>query len=167
MHVRSLGFGDENMPAGWSAVNHTVVLSCCRYRDDRQVMSVAAKLKKFHTVMQECGNMRLGLQDILVKPGQTLSQFMEQDAKQIEGLTAAAAAARAKAVAVIVGLPVTTQLQEDKSQHGEGIAAGGVQKGFLGKSRTTVSSEIEVDDSSALNASGMCLYVMISLGVMS
>jgi len=50
----------------------------CRYRDDRQVMSVAAKLKKFHTVLQECGGVRMGLQDLLVKPGQHLTQLMEK-----------------------------------------------------------------------------------------
>jgi hypothetical protein len=41
-------------------------------------MSVAAKLKKFHTVLQECGGVRMGLQDLLVKPGQHLTQLMEK-----------------------------------------------------------------------------------------
>lgn len=39
------------------------VLCCaCRYAGRRQVVSVATKLKKFHTVLQECGGVKLGLQ---------------------------------------------------------------------------------------------------------
>jgi hypothetical protein len=34
----------------------------CRYAGKRHVVSVATKLKKFHTVMQECGGVKLGLQ---------------------------------------------------------------------------------------------------------
>jgi hypothetical protein len=34
----------------------------CRYAGQRQVVSVATKLKKFHAVMQECGGVKLGLQ---------------------------------------------------------------------------------------------------------
>jgi hypothetical protein len=34
----------------------------CRYAGKRHVVSVAIKLKKFHTVMQECGGVKLGLQ---------------------------------------------------------------------------------------------------------
>lgn len=33
-----------------------------RYAGSRQVRSVATKLKKFHTVMQECGGIKMGLQ---------------------------------------------------------------------------------------------------------
>ena len=33
-----------------------------RYAGQRHVVSVATKLKKFHTVMQECGGVKLGLQ---------------------------------------------------------------------------------------------------------
>lgn len=121
-------------------------------------MSVAAKLKKFHTVIQESGGIRLGLQDVLVKPGQSLSQLMDQDAKQIEGLTAAAAAARNAAVAAITGRPVetissTTEVKAAASPAATVAgAAGGVKKGFLSKPASVpaaVSSEVSAADDSA------------------
>jgi hypothetical protein len=105
-------------------------------------MAVAAKLKKLHSVMQECG-MRLGLQDVLVKPGQTLAQLMEQDAEQVNGLTAAAAAARSAAVAAIAGRHAAAV-----PAAGAGVAAGGAAVGagdavVKGKKSAEVSAEIE------------------------
>eukprot|EP00878_Enallax_costatus_P019627 GHUV01020710.1.p1 GENE.GHUV01020710.1~~GHUV01020710.1.p1 ORF type:complete len:588 (+),score=250.78 GHUV01020710.1:697-2460(+) len=129
-----------------------------KYKDDRQVMSVAAKLKKFHTVIQEAGGIRLGLQDVLVKPGQSLTQLVDQDTQQIEGLTAAAAAARRAAVAAITGRPAATISSSvaesntaavQSAPAAAGVAArqstGGVKKGSLGHTAgaaATVSSEI-------------------------
>lgn len=96
-------------------------------------MSVAAKLKKFHAVLQECGGVRMGLPDVLVKPGQTLEQLMAQDAKQVEGLTAAAAQARSSAVEAIAGRRAAT---------GAAAAAGAARPGSAAAERSPVS-EIE------------------------
>eukprot|EP00879_Flechtneria_rotunda_P015925 GHRR01016654.1.p1 GENE.GHRR01016654.1~~GHRR01016654.1.p1 ORF type:complete len:602 (+),score=264.49 GHRR01016654.1:428-2233(+) len=87
-----------------------------KYVDDRQVMSVAAKLKKFHAVTREAGGVRLGLQDVLVQPGQYLEQLMEQDQQQIDGLSRALAAARAEAVAAITGRPMQASQPVTSSQ---------------------------------------------------
>lgn len=39
-----------------------VLLLLCRYAGSHQIKSVANKLKKFDTVMRECGDVKLGLQ---------------------------------------------------------------------------------------------------------
>jgi hypothetical protein len=116
-------------------------------------MAVAAKLKKFHSVMQECG-MRLGLQDVLVKPGQSLAQLMEQDAEQVKGLTAAAAAARSAAVAAIAGrAPLAVAAAVPAA--GDGAkAAGAAGVAANGKKRAAASAEIQPE--SPADAAGMC-----------
>lgn len=119
-------------------------------------MSVTVKLKKFHTVVQEAGGIRLGLQDILVKPGQSLAQLVDQDTQQIEGLTAAAAAARRAAVAAITGQPAGSEENSEAAEQPAvsvaGVAGGGgVKKGFLGKAAEVVgkvSSEITAEEPS-------------------
>ncbi|WIA41974.1 hypothetical protein OEZ86_009277 [Tetradesmus obliquus] len=75
---------DASEPAVQAALHEMALANSFeQYKGERHIMAVAAKLKKFHSVMQECG-MRLGLQDVLVKPGQTLAQLMEQDAQQVQ-----------------------------------------------------------------------------------
>jgi hypothetical protein len=115
-------------------------------------MAVAAKLKKFHSVMQECG-MRLGVQDVLVKPGQTLAQLMEQDAEQVKGLTAAAAAARGAAVAAIAGrLPATAASGATQAVVS---AAAGVAAAAGSKKCAAASAEIQPEVPG--DAAGECL----------
>jgi peptidoglycan hydrolase CwlO-like protein len=125
---------------------------CCRYKGDRHIMAVAAKLKKFHSVMQECG-MRLGLQDVLVKPGQTLAQLMEQDAEQVKGLTAAAAAARSAAVAAIAGrAPAAAAVAAaDDAAKTAGAAAAAAASG-----KTSAAASAEIQPDSPADAAGMC-----------
>lgn len=133
-------------------------------------MSVAAKLKKFHTVVQQVGGVRLGLRDVLIKPGQSASELVDQDAKQIEGLTAAAAAARSAAVAAIGGRPLEANSSGSKQ---EAVAASdavsGVKKGFLGRQISVpaaASSEIQAaDETGDTGAPGNLLWARWQPGI--
>eukprot|EP00775_Hariotina_reticulata_P003819 gene3819-4077_t len=118
-----------------------------KYKDDRQVMSVAAKLKKFHTVLRECGGVRMGLQDLLVKPGQHLTQLMEKDQQQVEHLTMATAAARAEAIAKVSGLPGRTTAGTAAQGEKHADAGSGTLDKSMPTARSSVSiTEIEVAD---------------------
>lgn len=132
---------DASEPAVQAALHEMALANSFeKYKGERHIMAVAAKLKKFHSVMQECG-MRLGLQDVLVKPGQTLAQLMEQDAQQVQGLTAAAAAARNAAVAAIAGWPAATPAAGAAAGGAVAAAAGDAAMGR--KTSAAASAEIQ------------------------